>query len=687
MLSAAHVHGVGRPVLATLLAHQFAVRNLGLLSAVVVRSGHKFSGAQQRAFWWGHGCSSRASSSSRYPEAVRRAYVYKYKFERNGKSLGRDESFEKELESHGKHSPKTIQRVRRIQDFKRRLDEDPYEALFGSRSLVFGGRPFLQAWMKSFSNFPGTKPTAERRQQPDRPASTPVTTDEPLLYEFDPITMRKIPKSRESTSKAITEPRVPRAIPAETTKSTKSTAETKQRRPDAILQERPDGVVRLNRGSAQSEPTNKNWLYQEGFSSDGKLQSSMQTTHSARIPQERFRKELEKAYEDIDMSVEDLDLLRSSDVKAASRIMKTPRSSESSGNRETLEAEYQASQIPSADEEVARKTIVKYQREKAQSSVARSQSKLEAELACAEGDLSGDVSVWTRSPLFNSAPASIQERAELGRQAFQKHARKSQEQALVQEIRDIYEDDYGTIDTQHRQPNSQIESFQPIDTKPRPSAQEPILDEPLDTSPDRQPTSLSATKYKILAYDPKTSSIVSSMNTSSTFDGASALSIPEVLMAINNPARFLPHFNALQKEGYELVRGSGDVVVFRRADNDSVIAPPASSAHSHESSSSTPTAAPRPESQSTSRPSSHFRTQPKVKRQEPVFSGHRLGDHDKLRSDNQAYRHKRPRRLFRRVFWTSVWAAGSVYLVGVIVESYQKRAARRKDFVRNVRGE
>jgi hypothetical protein len=38
----------------------------------------------------------------------------------------------------------------------------------------------------------------------------------------------------------------------------------------------------------------------------------------------------------------------------------------------------------------------------------------------------------------------------------------------------------------------------------------------------------------------------------------------EVLLRLSNPAKFFPHFQPLQSEGYEIVSGSGDVLVFRK---------------------------------------------------------------------------------------------------------------------------
>jgi hypothetical protein len=53
--------------------------------------------------------------------------------------------------------------------------------------------------------------------------------------------------------------------------------------------------------------------------------------------------------------------------------------------------------------------------------------------------------------------------------------------------------------------------------------------------------------------------------TSSTVaDNSAPLTPAEVLLRISNPANFFPHFAPLQAEGFEIVSGSGDVLIFRK---------------------------------------------------------------------------------------------------------------------------
>jgi hypothetical protein len=126
----------------------------------------------------------------------------------------------------------------------------------------------------------------------------------------------------------------------------------------------------------------------------------------------------------------------------------------------------------------------------------------------------------------------------------QQHDEKNEkecDQNLVQEVRKIYEDTHGTIDSKHRQA---VAAFNGNEETIALTA-EPIL-------------------YKILAYDPTMQSISTAETTSIVPDSSGALTPAEVLLRLSNPAKFFPHFQPLQSEGYEIVSGSGDVLVFRK---------------------------------------------------------------------------------------------------------------------------
>ncbi|KAH6685777.1 hypothetical protein F5X68DRAFT_16996 [Plectosphaerella plurivora] len=70
--------------------------------------------------------------------------------------------------------------------------------------------------------------------------------------------------------------------------------------------------------------------------------------------------------------------------------------------------------------------------------------------------------------------------------------------------------------------------------------------------------------YKILAYDPTMQSISTAETTSIVKDNSAPLTPAEVMMRLSNPIKFFPHLGPLQAEGYDIVSGSGDVLVFRK---------------------------------------------------------------------------------------------------------------------------
>jgi len=146
--------------------------------------------------------------------------------------------------------------------------------------------------------------------------------------------------------------------------------------------------------------------------------------------------------------------------------------------------------------------------------------------------------ILTANPKTAEAPRSLRDKF-------------SKDKELVREIREIYEERYGSIDSKHYQvsetstSNPDIESKDARGSTPLPDLQEPTI-------------------YKILAYDSTMQSVSQAETTSIVTDSASALTPAEVLLRLSNPAKFFPHFEPLQAQGYEIIAGSGDVLVFRK---------------------------------------------------------------------------------------------------------------------------
>ena len=104
------------------------------------------------------------------------------------------------------------------------------------------------------------------------------------------------------------------------------------------------------------------------------------------------------------------------------------------------------------------------------------------------------------------------------------------------------------------------------------AATEPDSLAPSSGSDVRSPQTVTGTKsghaqpqvYKILAYDPVMQVIDTAETTSIVPDSSVPLTPAEAILRVSNPARFFPHFAPLRAQGFEIVSGSGDVLIFRK---------------------------------------------------------------------------------------------------------------------------
>ncbi|KAE8373769.1 hypothetical protein BDV26DRAFT_284844 [Aspergillus bertholletiae] len=78
-------------------------------------------------------------------------------------------------------------------------------------------------------------------------------------------------------------------------------------------------------------------------------------------------------------------------------------------------------------------------------------------------------------------------------------------------------------------------------------------------------SSLIGDTYRVLAYDPLTLQITRAETHSSFHTPHELLHPAEILPRLNNPSKFLPYFAEMQADGYEIVSGGGDLLVFRKA--------------------------------------------------------------------------------------------------------------------------
>ncbi|MCJ1386108.1 hypothetical protein MMC17_009233 [Xylographa soralifera] len=215
--------------------------------------------------------------------------------------------------------------------------------------------------------------------------------------------------------------------------------------------------------------------------------------------------------------------------------------------------------------------------------------------------------------------------------ASEEGKQKAKDITLVREIRQIYEDQYGVIDTKHTQPyvNRTMEGKEDrsvqeglreydekiaMENKPLPT-QGKIATTDLDSfeisrlgitaktsgSPSASNTSVSMepsktedlkpkskiakdppskleTKpenhiYKVLAFDEASQKVAIATTTTSMFESSlPPRSVPAILSHLEQPAKYFDHFEPLEAAGFELVAGSRNTLVFKQVRKE--IAPP-----------------------------------------------------------------------------------------------------------------
>jgi hypothetical protein len=190
----------------------------------------------------------------------------------------------------------------------------------------------------------------------------------------------------------------------------------------------------------------------------------------------------------------------------------------------------------------------------------------------------------------------------------------------------------------------------------------------------QEPTAEEGT-YKVLAFDRTTQSVNVAEMTSGVLDQQQPLSPAEVMLKLSNPARFLPHFASLHSQGYEVISGSGDVLIFRKVRpaspdiateylGQNPVNPIDLMGRPVMGNFASPTGFVNYESLADSdnlKPEPPFRSNIEVRKEEPVFSG--------SRADQEPSRPKR-KSLGRRIIVGGTLTVGIAYAVGVMAEFF-----------------
>lgn len=383
-------------------------------------------------------------------------------------------------------------------------------------------------------------------------------------------------------------------------------------KPDVLYMAGPEKVIDVPPSSAVSQGL------EASVQADGKPSSD--TIKEAATSPEAQR----KVYNFEENKDDDIDLLRASDIRASLYSGKTKQeiAEEKKSKREALERDFNSYKDPESDLDVEeiRASAKKHeslqvpgsQAEEVPSSTAPALKDHETsatqidEQSSPEARGSESVSLKAQADhdsISLQSPTSV---------SSDKESSQSHKSSLSQEIKDIYESAYGEITPQHRQgsltekvspSNSDVVERQFIIPEPQTSQTSDVrLQETFQSAkkftettseitkelaetcrqleasksapdsrspqPDQNPSSnalpaLPAT-YRVLAYDSSTLQVVIAETTSSVYSAEQTLHPTEVLSRLNSPAKFLPHFAQIQADGFEIVSGGGDILVFKK---------------------------------------------------------------------------------------------------------------------------
>lgn len=185
-----------------------------------------------------------------------------------------------------------------------------------------------------------------------------------------------------------------------------------------------------------------------------------------------------------------------------------------------------------------------------------------------EGDVCTNVGKFTNSGRWYKQPAPNKFSEEI-----YKAQRKAHDCGLVQDVQDVYERRYGgSITTENQQPQSSSTAGnqQAETTAMFNDAKDENLVAGEGTSsatPEPEPEPIKwavPAEYKVVAYDVHKEAISITTTPSNFSNSETPLSISGALQRLHQPARFIPHFAELQKEGYQVIHASRDWLVFRK---------------------------------------------------------------------------------------------------------------------------
>ncbi|KAE8144768.1 hypothetical protein BDV25DRAFT_86281 [Aspergillus avenaceus] len=170
--------------------------------------------------------------------------------------------------------------------------------------------------------------------------------------------------------------------------------------------------------------------------------------------------------------------------------------------------------------------------------------------------------------------------------------------------------------------------------------------------------------YRILAYDPSTLEISQAETTSPLHKSHEVLHPTEILPQLNNPAKFLPYFEKMKADGFAIVSGGGDILVFKKTHGSERLA----TDHSITGSNRDLSAFVRPEplfNEITDQ------TEPAQKIPEESEATHVDPKQNQNSDDPPLKSESRVGNIFRRMFIGGIATAATCYALGVVSEYFR----------------
>ncbi|KAL4993483.1 hypothetical protein BDV10DRAFT_23954 [Aspergillus recurvatus] len=154
--------------------------------------------------------------------------------------------------------------------------------------------------------------------------------------------------------------------------------------------------------------------------------------------------------------------------------------------------------------------------------------------------------------------------------------------------------------------------------------------------------------YRIFAYDPSSAEVTEAETISSLQAPSEHLHPTEVLTRLANPAKFLPCLNQMRAEGYEIVSGGGDILVFRKAPAESsrLVDSPESSFREHSTESAQPA-------------------------HEDVYNGNLSNYHSSTEQSRKSPPKSNVTKVLRRMLVGGLATGGTCYALGVVSEYFR----------------